>query len=46
MVQISNPTQEDIEQLHEKFMKDLELLFETHKQKYLENGAKIKLIIE
>jgi hypothetical protein len=40
------PTQSDIDNLHEKFMVELEKLFEEHKWKYLKNAKDVNLVIE
>jgi hypothetical protein len=41
-----DPSQGNIDELHEMFIKQLEQLFEDHKHMYLENADKIKLLIE
>lgn len=41
-----NPSTEDIDELHEKFCKALNELFETHKAKYVEKSENLKLAIE
>ena len=41
-----SPINKEIEDLHEKFVNALTKLFEDHKQKYLKNADKIRLIIE
>lgn len=43
---IPAPSNEEIEELHEKFVTALAKLFEDHKNKYLKNAAATKLIIE
>lgn len=43
---ISSPTRDDVEKLHEKFMTELEKLFNEHKMKYIENQENVKLIME
>lgn len=40
------PSQSDIDNLHEKFMVELEKLFEEHKWKYLKNAKNVNLVIE
>lgn len=40
------PGTEDIEKLHEKYVQELEKLFNDHKGKYLKNSESVKLIIE
>lgn len=45
-VKTENPTNEEINDMHQKFIIALEKLFEDHKVKYLKNSDKIKLIIE
>lgn len=45
-VRNETPTNEEIDDLHEKFIAALTKLFEDHKQKYLKNSDKIRLIIE
>ncbi|KAL7025168.1 hypothetical protein ACKWTF_013374 [Chironomus riparius] len=40
------PSQSDIDNLHERFMGELEKLFEEHKGKYLKNAKDVNLIIE
>lgn len=42
---ILNPTPEEIDDVHEKFCKKLQELFDTHKSNYLENWEKIELEI-
>jgi 2-acylglycerol O-acyltransferase 2 len=44
--QTFTPSQQQIDELHEKFIDALVKLFEDHKQKYLKNADKIRLIIE
>lgn len=41
-----NPTNQQIDDLHEKFINALTQLFEDHKHKYLKNADKMRLIIE
>lgn len=43
---ISNPSKEEIEELHGKFMIELEKLFNDHKGKYLKNAEQVQLIME
>lgn len=38
-----NPTYDDIDELHERFIKELTNLFEAHKHKYIENADEVKL---
>lgn len=45
-VKTEAPTSKDIDDLHAKFITALEKLFEDHKQKYLKNADKVRLIIE
>lgn len=42
---IDNPTQEEVDGLHEKFIEHLTGMFEEHKHKYLQNADSIKLIV-
>lgn len=42
----ANPTQKEIDDLHERYTKELEKLFATHKHKYLYNHEKVNLSIE
>lgn len=44
--QCDNPTDEMVQQLHDKFEEALRKLFDTHKWKYVENAQNVKLIIE
>lgn len=37
---VENPTQEQIDNLHVKFMQRLEEIFEKHKHKYVDNPEK------
>ncbi len=46
VMQNFDPSQGNIDELHEMFIKQLEQLFEDHKHMYLENADKIKLLIE
>lgn len=41
-----HPSQSDIDNLHRRFMEDLEKLFEEHKWKYLKNPKDVRLIME
>lgn len=41
----SEPTADDIDQLHNVFCVELEKLFETHKRKYIENADNVQLEI-
>ncbi|XP_070500973.1 2-acylglycerol O-acyltransferase 2-A-like [Chironomus tepperi] len=41
-----NPSQSDIDNLHDRYMVELEKLFEEHKWKYLKNAKDVNLIIE
>ncbi|KAF2880669.1 hypothetical protein ILUMI_25508 [Ignelater luminosus] len=43
---VSNPTQEQVDELHAEFMKQLANLFEEQKYNYLSNPEQTKLIIE
>lgn len=43
---IENPTQEDIDKHHERFIEGIVSLFETHKSKYIENYENVSLILE
>lgn len=45
-VKNESPSNEEIEALHDKFIVALTKLFDDHKQKYLKNADKVKLIIE
>jgi 2-acylglycerol O-acyltransferase 2 len=45
-VKTENPTQKDIDDLHEKFTDSLIKLFEDNKHKYLQNPDKTHLIVE
>lgn len=45
-VQNGAPTNEQIDELHEKFVDALQKLFEDHKHKYLKNPDKMRLLIE
>ena len=40
------PTQEEIDELHGKFVETIRKLFDDHKEKYLKNHQKIKLVVE
>lgn len=40
-----NPTNEEIDELHQKFIEALTDLFETHKTKYIEKSEDFKLNI-
>lgn len=40
---IPEPTKEQIDEYHEKFVEKLVELFETHKHKYVENADSIHL---
>lgn len=42
---IEKPTQEDIDDLHQKFIKRIEDLFESQKENYLKGNDKITLEI-
>lgn len=46
MGKIENPTQEDVDKLHERFCKELTELFEEQKSKYVENYKNVKLVLE
>ncbi|XP_055838105.1 diacylglycerol O-acyltransferase 2-like isoform X1 [Episyrphus balteatus] len=41
-----NPKKEDVEKYHQKFMDDLNALFETHKAKYIPESEKIFLVMK
>lgn len=41
-----NPTQEEINNLHQTFMQELNALFESHKHLYLKDADNLKLEIE
>lgn len=41
----TNPSKKEVNELHQRFMEALVDLFETHKSKYLENSADLKLHI-
>jgi 2-acylglycerol O-acyltransferase 2 len=43
VVKILSPTQLDIDNLHEKFLNELEILFNSYKEKYLKNDKNITL---
>lgn len=40
------PSEQEIEELHTRFCKTLEELFETNKTKYIENHENVKLVLE
>lgn len=40
-----NPTQEEIDKVHERYLEVLEALFEEHKWKYVKNAGDLKLIM-
>lgn len=42
---IPNPTNDDIDRIHQIFCTEIEKLFETHKQKYVENADGVQLEI-
>lgn len=42
---ISNPTNEQIEEYHQKFKQAISELFEKEKHKYIENSEKVRLEI-
>ncbi|KAG5678467.1 hypothetical protein PVAND_008137 [Polypedilum vanderplanki] len=42
---ILSPSKEDIDNLHQKFIEELEKLFEEHKRKYIPNAENVKLIM-
>jgi 2-acylglycerol O-acyltransferase 2 len=46
VVKNPSPTVEEVDELHQKFIKALENLFEGHKSKYIANADKIKLEFE
>lgn len=41
-----SPSRDDVETLHDKFVKELEKLFNEHKEKYIKNHQDIQLIME
>lgn len=41
-----NPTDDDINKLHEKYKSELEKLFEEHKTKYIQTHENVKLVFE
>lgn len=45
MPHIENPTKEEITENHDRFIKELVELFETHKAKYIEGHEKVQLNI-
>lgn len=42
----TNPTWDEINEVHAKFIEALIDLFETHKHKYIQDAKNVKLIIE
>lgn len=40
------PSRNDVEEMHEKFMKELEKLFDEHKSKYIANHEEVQLVME
>lgn len=42
----STPSQSDIDNLHMRFMEEVEKLFEEHKSKYVKNAKDVRLIME
>lgn len=44
MPKIENPTKEDIDEYHAKFVQELKALFEEYKHKYDAAGSDAKLI--
>lgn len=45
MPHIANPTNEEIEEAHDRFCKALLELFEAHKAKYIEGHEKVEMTI-
>ncbi|XP_055531130.1 2-acylglycerol O-acyltransferase 2-A-like isoform X1 [Wyeomyia smithii] len=43
---LDNPTSEDIDELHARFCKALEELFEKHKSKFVDDYKNVKLVLE
>ena len=43
---VDAPSQEQVDELHAKFIESLNELFESEKDKYIENADKIHLIIK
>lgn len=43
---LENPTSEEIEEYHAKFVEHLQRMFEEQKYNYLQNAADTKLVIE
>lgn len=46
VTQNPQPTREEVDALHAKFIKALNKLFNDHKAKYVKNAENVKLIIE
>lgn len=42
---IENPTENDIDEYHAKFINQLQELFETHKSKFLKDHKNISLVL-
>ena len=46
VTQIDNPTQEQVDEVHERFCRALDNLFETNKSRFIADYKNVKLVME
>jgi 2-acylglycerol O-acyltransferase 2 len=46
VIKNENPSQQEVDELHQKFINELTVLFEEHKHNYLDNADGVHLIFE
>lgn len=44
--QVDNPTNEQVDEVHDRFCRALDELFETHKSRFIADYKNVKLVLE